>query len=94
MSTANLFKKVNSSDYINYKKCVTIANEYSKTTTTNPVKLNGNQYNKNFAFIPTFNTPTTDLSNCLIYAKNHELKQDYSNGVTYLNLICDISGNT
>ena len=49
--SANLFKKVSSSDYINYKKRMAIAGEYAKAATPNnlnPVKTNGSQYNENF----------------------------------------------
>ena len=49
--SANLFKKVNSSDYISYKKRTAIAGEYAAVVNTNPVKTNGVQYNKNFIFI-------------------------------------------
>jgi hypothetical protein len=92
MST-NLFKKVDSGDYISYKRRATIAGEFAKTTNTNPVKRNGNQYNQNFTFLSTFNTPTTDNSNCLIHTQSYELKQNYTNGLKYLHLICDASGN-
>ena len=89
--SAPLFKKVNSSDYINYKKRTAIAGEYATATNTNPVKDNGKPYNRNFNFIPTLLSP--DLSNCLIQAKSYELKQDYTNGVNYIHVICDLSGN-
>ena len=85
--SAPLFKKVNSSDYINYKKRTAIAGEYSSTTNTNPVKSNGLQYNDNFIFVPTL--ISTDLSNCLIQAKSYELKQNYMKGVDYLEKVCD-----
>jgi hypothetical protein len=87
--SANLFKKVNSSDYISYKKRTAIAGEYASGRNTNPVKANGVQYNQNFNFIPTI----TDVSNCLIQAQSYELKQDYTNGVKYIHVICDLSGN-
>lgn len=89
--SAPLFKKVNSSDYINYKKRTAIAGEYSSTTNTNPVKSNGLQYNRNFIFVPTL--ISTDLSNCLIQTKSYELKQDYNSGVNYIQVVCDLSGN-
>jgi hypothetical protein len=90
--SAPLFKKVNSSDYINYKKRVAIAGEYSRATNTNPVKNNGLQYNDNFIFIPT--SISTDISNCLIQTKSYELLKDYTNGVNYIQNICyDISSN-
>ena len=76
--SAPLFKKVNSSDYISYKKRAAIAGEYSRATNTNPVKNNGLQYNQNFNFIPT--SISTDISNCLLQAKSYELKQDYTYG--------------
>jgi hypothetical protein len=88
--SAPLFKKVNSSDYISYKKRTAIAGEYAKITDTNPVKTNGSQYNKNFKFLSTM---TRDISNCLIQAQSHDLKQDYTSGVNYINVICDSSGN-
>jgi hypothetical protein len=95
MSTKPLFKKVDSGDYINYKKRTAIAGEYAKANPANinPVKMNGKQYNKNFTFIPTLNTPTTDISNCLIYAQSYALKQDYTFGANYLYKVCDASGN-
>ncbi len=89
--SAPLFKKVNSSDYISYKKRIAIAGEYATATNTNPTKSNGVQYNQNFKFIPTVNS--TDLSNCLIQAQSYDLKQDYTSGVNYIQVICDISGN-
>lgn len=87
---APLFKKVNSSDYISYKKRITIAGEYEKVADTNPVKMNGSQYNKNFKFLSAM---TPDISNCLIQAKSYELKQDYTSGVDYIHVVCDLSGN-
>jgi hypothetical protein len=92
MSTTPLFKKVDSGDYINYKKRTAIAGEYAKAD-INPVKTNGKQYNQNFTFIPTRNTPRTDISNCLIHAQSYALKQDYTFGVNYLVKVCDASGN-
>ena len=90
--SAPLFKKVNSSDYINYKKRTAIAGEYAKATNTNPVKSNGLQYNWNFNFIPTL--ISTDLSNCLVQTKSYELLKDYTNGVNYIQNVCyDISSN-
>jgi uncharacterized repeat protein (TIGR02543 family) len=84
-----LFKKVDSSDYISYKKRAVIAEEYRNVTQTNlnPIKKNGKKYNDNFIFVPTLNTPTTDISNCLLQAKSYELKQNYTYGsknYTYL----------
>ena len=79
--SANLFKKVDSSDYITYKKRTVMAN----TAPTNPVKTNGKQYNRNFTFVPTL----TDASaNCLLQAHSQELKQDYTSGLTYINGVC------
>ena len=77
--SAALFKKVDSSDYITYKKRNTIAKEYANTLNTNPMKTNGVIYNKNFTFLPS--TVVNDLSNCLINAQSFELKQDYTSGV-------------
>jgi len=91
--SANLFKTVNSSDYISYKKSTAIAGEYARAKNTNPIKMNGNQYNQNFTFLPTLNTPRTDISNCLIYTQSYELKQNYTNGFNYINIVCDLSGN-
>ena len=88
MSTAKLFKKVDSSDYITYKKRLAIAGEYARANTANalnPVKKNGNHYNQNFIFVPA----TVDASNCLLQAKNYDLKLDYTSGVTDLNVVCD-----
>ena len=82
--SAHLFKKVNSSDYITYKKRTAIAAEYASDQNTNPVKTNGVQYNRNFNFIPTI----TDLSNCLIQAQSYELKQDYTNGFNFIQSVC------
>jgi hypothetical protein len=87
---APLFQKVNSSDYISYKKRITIAGEYEKVADTNPVKMNGSQYNKNFKFLSAM---TPDISNCLIQAQSYELKQDYTSGVDYIHIVCDLSGN-
>ena len=92
--SANLFKKVPSSDYINYKKRMTIAGEYTNASTTNdlnPVKTNGSQYNKIFKFIPT--TILADASNCLINSQNYEALQDYKFGLNYLKVTCDLSAN-
>jgi len=92
--SAKLFKKVDSSDYTTYKKRTTIAKEYvnaNTINTLNPMKMNGKRYNKNFRSVPTLvnTTPTTDASNCLLQAKNYELKQDYLGGVDYIKVICD-----
>ena len=88
--SANLFKKVNSSDYISYKKRTAIAGEYATSIVTNPVKTNGLQYNRNFTFIPSLGQ---DLSNCLIQAQSYELKNNYINGFNYIQVVCDLSGN-
>ena len=89
--SSKLFKKVDSSDYINYKKRTAIASEYKNASAPNlnPVKTNGSQYNENFIFVPTI----TDSSNCLLQAKSYELKQNYNYGVNYLTNVCDVSGN-
>ena len=87
MSSSTLFKKVDSSDYIAFKKRVAIAEEY-RNSKQNPVKMNGKQYNNNFIFVPKLTTPITDISNCLIQAKSYELKGDYTNGETYIDKIC------
>ena len=92
-ASAPLFKKVNSSDYITYKKRIAIAGEYAQAAVTNPVKINRKKYNENFMFIPTLTTLTTDASNCLIQAKNYELLKDYTYGANYLQVVCDASGN-
>ncbi len=93
----NLFKKVDSSDYIKTKRELAIYKEYATantTTTFNPTKINGRMYNKNFKFIPTdAAVVTADASNCLVYAKNYELLAAYNNGKTYAKLICDLSGS-
>jgi len=92
--SANLFKKVCSSDYINYRKRVAIAGEYKNASTTNdlnPVKTNGSQYNKILKFIPT--TISADASNCLINSQNYEVLQDYKFGLNYINVTCDLSSN-
>jgi hypothetical protein len=90
--SANLFKKVNSSDYISYKKRAVIAGEYATATNTNPIKDNGKPYNRNFNFIPTL--ISTDISNCLIQSKNYELLKDYKNGFNYIQTVCyDVSYN-
>lgn len=77
---SKLFKKADSSDYISYKKRVAIAG-------TAPSILQNNQ---NFTFIPTTQTLTTDLSNCLVQAQNHELLTDYNSGLNYMEVICDL----
>jgi hypothetical protein len=85
-----LFKKVNSSDYITYKKQSTISREHVKSNTSesfNPLKLDGYKYNNKFNFIPT--AGVADASNCLVYSKNYELLQDYKNGVNYIKKICE-----
>jgi hypothetical protein len=93
--SSKLFKKVSSSDYINYKKRIAIAGEYANASTINdlnPMKTNGSQYNRNFNFIPTTAT-ATDASNCLIYAQSYETLQDYSLGLNYIKATCDLSAN-
>mgnify|MGYP003979001891 FL=1 len=88
-STSNLFKKVDSSDYIALKRQIAISSEYSKANAPedlNPVKNNGVKNNKNFNFIPT--TIMTDASNCLVNSKSYELERDYKNGVKYMKVIC------
>ena len=85
----NMFKKVNSSDYITHKKNITIAREYNKANTIstfNPIKKDGYTYNTNFKFIPT--TGTADASNCLIYSNNFTLLYNYKNGVKYIKNTC------
>jgi hypothetical protein len=89
--SANLFKKVASSDYINYKKRLAIAGEFANTSNVNPVKTNGGQYNSIFTFIPT--TISSDVSNCLINAQSYDALQDYSFGLNYLKVTCDLSAN-
>jgi hypothetical protein len=89
--SSKLFKKVDSSDYISYKKRLAIASEYAQADTLNelnPLKPNGYHYNQNFRFVPTFNTPTTDASNCLLQAKNYDLKLDYTSGIADLKVVC------
>jgi len=83
--SSNLFKKVNSSDYINFKKRTTIAGEYTRVSASNlnPMKMNGKQYNRNFNFMPVKNG-----TNCLLQSQSQELKQDYTSGVNYINKIC------
>jgi hypothetical protein len=90
--SAQLFKKVDSSDYTTYKKRTTIAKEYVNANTVNmlnPMKMNGKRYNKNFRSVPTLVNTTTDASNCLLQAKSYELKQDYLNGVSYIKVVCE-----
>jgi hypothetical protein len=85
MSSSNL-KKVDSSNYITLKRQLVIYNEKpSNTSAAIPIKKNGQMYNRNFKFIPTL----TDGSNCLIYARNYELFQDYSSGKKYLDNVCN-----
>jgi len=89
-STSNLFKKVDSSDYIAFKKQLAISKEYSTANTSeslNPVKNNGVKYNSNFNFIPS--TTMTDASNCLVNSKSYELERDYKNGAKYMKVICE-----
>ena len=83
--SAKLFKKVNSSDYISYKKRTAIAGEYARVQNTNPAKTNGIQYNQNLIFIPS---ASQDISNCLIQAQSYELKQDYTNGFNFIQYVC------
>ena len=85
-----IFKKVNSSDYITYKKQSTISREYINSNTSesfNPLKLDGYKYNNTFNFIPT--AGVADSSNCLVYSKNYELLQYYKNGVNYIKKLCE-----
>jgi hypothetical protein len=89
--SSKLFKKVDSSDYITYKKRQAIASEYVQADTPNelnPLKPNGYYYNENFRFVPTFNTILTDASNCLLQAKNYDLKLDYTSGIADLKVVC------
>lgn len=87
--SAPLFKKVDAGDYITYKKRIAIAGEYAHVTPTNPVKTNGKQYNQNYTFVPIKPEPTVDISNCLLNAQNYELLKDYTNGVSYLRVVCE-----
>jgi hypothetical protein len=91
-----MLKKVDSSDYIKTKRQTTIAQEFVRAntnTTFYPNKTNGLVYNKNFKFLPTTNSSTTDASNCVIFARSYDLLNDYNNGKTTINQLCDISGN-
>ena len=83
---SNIFKKADSSDYITAKRQMTIANEFLNTNNTEPIKTNGNIYNKNFKFIPTV---TNDLSNCLITSASFALQSDYNTGKQYINKQCN-----
>lgn len=88
-----MLKKVDSSDYIKTKRQTTIAQEFVRADTNNtfyPHKTNGLVYNKNFKFLP--NT-TADASNCVIFAQSYDLLNNYNNGKTTINQLCDISGN-
>ena len=90
--SSKLFKKVDSSDYIRYKKQIAISAEYSKANTPedlNPIKMNGAKYNKNFEFLPTTTTTPTDASNCLVNSKSYELERNYKNGLKYMKIICE-----
>jgi hypothetical protein len=86
--SAKLFTKVSSSDYINYKKKMTIA-----LTNPSQAKTDGTKYNKSLKFAASLAVPQLDASFCLIYAENYEAKQDYTDGVKYIRTICDPSGN-
>jgi hypothetical protein len=84
--SSSVLKRVDSSNYITSKRQMAIYNEKPSNVTANiPVKKNGIVYNNNFKFIPTL----TDASNCLIYAKNYELFQDYSSGKKYTDTACN-----
>lgn len=85
--SASLFKKVNSSDYINYKKKITIA-----LTNPSQAKADGTKYNQSLKFAASLAVPQLDASFCLIYAENYETKHDYTDGVKYIRTICDPSG--
>jgi hypothetical protein len=87
-SSSSLFKKVDASNYITAKRQMTVSNEFVKANTQSqfvPLKNNGFIYNKNFKFIPSTGT---DVSNCLIYATNFELLNDYNVGKDYINKRC------
>jgi hypothetical protein len=80
-STRNsLFKKVDSSDYITFKKQSAISIENSA-----PIKNNGLKYNRNFSFIPA----SIDASSCLVYAQSYDLKNDYITGQENTKIICE-----
>lgn len=79
-STRNsLFKKVDSSDYITFKKQSAISKE-----TSAPIKNNGLKYNRNFNFIPA----SIDASSCLVYAQSYDLMNDYTTGQDNTKTIC------
>ena len=81
MSTTNtLFKKVDSGDYITYKKQAAISAE-----TTTPVKKNGLVYNKNFTFTPIRNNTEQP---CVSSAKSYDLLNDYTTGQNNTTIIC------
>lgn len=80
-STQNrLFKKVDSSDYITFKKQAAISQE-----TSAPIKKNGLKYNRNFTFIPA----SIDASNCLIRAQSYDLMNNYTTGQDNTKIICE-----
>jgi hypothetical protein len=83
MSSAALFKKVDSSDYITAKRRMTIARENLKT----PIP---NKKNDNYKFIPTTGASVAalDASNCLVQAKSFDLLQDYTVGAEYVKQQC------
>jgi hypothetical protein len=88
-SSSTLFKKVDASNYITAKRQMAISNEYVNAINQSqflPIKNNGFVYNKNFKFVPSTGT---DVSNCLVYAKNFELLNDYSVGKKYINQKCN-----
>ncbi len=79
-TTSSLFKKVDSGDYIAFKKQAAISAE-----TTTPVKKNGLLYNKNFTFLPIINNANTS---CIASAKTYDLLNDYKTGQKNTNIIC------
>ena len=87
-STNSLFKKVNSSDYITFKRQSAISSEISA-----PVKNNGQVYNKNFKFIPVNVNATVDASSCLVAAKSYDLMNDYTTGQKNTAIICNATND-
>lgn len=79
-STNSLFKKVDSSDYISFKR-----QEAISTEKTALLKKNGSMYNTNFTFVPINADPT---SSCLVNAKSYDLKQDYKTGQNNTTILC------
>ena len=91
-----MLKKVDSSDYIKTKRQTTIAQEFVRANTNNtfyPRKTNGLVYNKNFKFIPTTPTSTTDASNCVIFAKSYDLLYGFNHGKLYNYNRCQCNTN-